>query len=144
MHRRGRPPQRKDDDSAISLAGARGGVGKVVFSFDDVVNSVDASVASGEAERLDLEHVVCVFDVLSGLPSVFGPFADPIAASRFASRFVSDVGCNYEWALRVRVVPLDRIPATTPSGRRSMKEQFRSARHLRGVRRVMRRSNRGM
>lgn len=115
-----------------------------MFTFDEILDSVDVSIASGEVERLDLQHVVCVFDVLTGLPSVFGPFTDPISASTFASRFVSDVGCDYEWALHVRVVPLDRISATTPGGRRSMKEQFRSARHLRRVRRVMRRSDRGM
>ncbi|MBI4933833.1 MAG: hypothetical protein HY828_08145 [Actinobacteria bacterium] len=115
-----------------------------MFTFDEILNSVDVSIASGEVERLDLEHVVCVFDVLTGLPSVFGPFGDPISASAFASRFVSDVGCDYEWALHVRVVPLDRISATTPGGLWSMKEQFRSVRHLRRGWRVMRRSDRGM
>lgn len=115
-----------------------------MFTFDEMLDSVDVSIASGEVERLDLEHVVCVFDVLAGLPSVFGPFADPISASMFASRFVSEVGYDYAWALHVRVVPLDRISATTPSGRQSMKEQFGSARHLRRERRAMRRSKRGM
>lgn len=111
-----------------------------MFSIDEIVDSVDASIASGEVDRLDLEHVVCVYDILTGLPSVFGPFTDPISASMFASRFVSDVGCDFEWALHVRVVPLDRISATRTRKRRSMKEQFRSARHLRGIRHVMRRS----
>lgn len=115
-----------------------------MFTFDEISNSPIASIASDEVERLELDHVVCVLDVLTGLPCVFGPFTDPISASTFASRFISDVGCDYEWALHVRVVPLDRISVTRPGGGRSLKEQFRLARHLGHARRFASRSRREM
>jgi len=112
-----------------------------MFTIDELTDLVDTAIAATESERLDLPHVVCVFDVLTGLPTVFGPFADPISASVYASRYVNDVGCDYAWALHVRVVPLDR-GATDPTVRtRRLTRHFRS---MRRVRRLMRRSKRGM
>ena len=144
LNRRGSPPRKHDVAAAISLAGSRSGEGSTVFTLDEMISSFDALIATSEVERLELEHVVCVFDVLAGLPTVFGPFEGPVAASTFASQFLTDVGCDYEWALRVRIVPLDRIAVEQAVRRRSLKEQFRSARHLREVRRSARRTKRGM
>ena len=115
-----------------------------MFTIDELTDLVDTAIAHSESERLDLPHVVCVFDVLTGLPTVFGPFADPISASVYACRYVSDVGCDYAMALHVRVVPLDR-GATEPSVRmRRPMELFRSMRLSSPVRRLMRHSRRGM
>jgi hypothetical protein len=115
-----------------------------MFTIEELTDLVDTALAQTECERLSLPHVVCVFDRLTGLPSVFGPFSDPISASVAAADYVRDVGCDYSGALDVRVVPLD--PGITERSRLMSRvmEHFHSVRHLRGVRRVRRRSKRGM
>ena len=41
-----------------------------MFTIDELTDLVDTAIAATESEPLDHRHVVCVFDVLTGLPSV--------------------------------------------------------------------------
>ena len=76
-----------------------------------VTESIDRAIAVAEATRLDLPRVVCVFDTVSGLPSAFGPFKSPLAASVFADQYLRDVECDQCTDLRALVIPLERGPA---------------------------------
>ena len=73
-----------------------------------ITESIDRVIAVAEATRLDLPHVVCVFDSITGLPSAFGPFESPVAASVFADQYLRDVGRDQCSELRAVVVPLDQ------------------------------------
>lgn len=75
--------------------------------FLSVPDLVDAIVAADEARRLSLPHVVHLVDRASGLPSVFGPFGDPLAASVFADRFVADLADEVPSGFVVTVAPLE-------------------------------------
>lgn len=69
-----------------------------------------------DADRLDLPHVVHVFDRLLAEHSVIGPFDDPVAACCYAERFRDEVlpaGADPE-LLEIAVVPLDAAPAVRP------------------------------
>lgn len=72
-----------------------------------VPDLVDAVVAADEARRLSMPHVVHLVDRASGLPSVFGPFGDPLAASVFADRFVADLADEVPSGFVVTVAPLE-------------------------------------
>ncbi len=73
-----------------------------------VTESIDRVIAAAEATRLDLPHVVCVFDGVTGSPSAFGPFEGPVAASVFADQYLRDVGRDQCAELRAVVIPLDQ------------------------------------
>lgn len=70
-------------------------------------------LVDGALDRLDLPHVVYVYDRLLGEHSVIGPFGDPVAACRYAERFRSEVllpDADQD-LLQIVVVPLDAAPA---------------------------------
>lgn len=72
--------------------------------------------ATSDADRLDLPHVVHVFDRLLHEHSVIGPFEDPVAACCYAERFREEVlpaGADPE-LLEIVVVPLDAAPTVGP------------------------------
>lgn len=73
-----------------------------------VIESIDRAIAVAEAARLDLPHVVYVFDRVTGLPSAFGPFECPVAASVFADQYLRDIECDQCSELRAVVIPLDQ------------------------------------
>lgn len=114
--------------AAPSPNSSRFGDGVDVSSYPNekirVAESIDRVIAEEESARIDLPHVVCVFDRDTGLPSAFGPFESPVAASVFADQYLRDVGCDQCSEVRAVVIPLD-------SGQRepSRQEHFRSARH---------------
>ncbi len=65
-------------------------------------------------ERLDLPHVVYVYDRLLDEHSVIGPFVDPLDACHYAERFRAEVlpsGADPD-VLQIVVVPLDAAPVT--------------------------------
>ncbi len=67
--------------------------------------------------RLDLPHVVHVYDRVLAEHSVIGPFDDPVLACCYADRFREEVlpaGADPE-VLEIVVVPLD--PAPRPPAR---------------------------
>lgn len=73
-----------------------------------IAESIDRAIAVAEVTRLNLPHVVCVFDTVTGLPSAFGPFESPLAASVFADQYLRDVECDRCTNLRAVVIPLER------------------------------------
>ncbi len=76
----------------------------------DVMGEVDDVVAADAAVTLEWPHVVSVFDRLLGLPTVLGPFPDPVSASVFAERYAYEVTGNGDReSLRVDVVPLEHV-----------------------------------
>ena len=91
---------------------------------NQVLDSIDRVIAASEATRLDLPHVVCVFDKDTGLPTAFGPFESPVAASVFADQYLLDIGCDQCPEVRAVVIPLDSVQQES-----SRQEHFRTARH---------------
>lgn len=82
----------------------------------DVMGEVDDVVAAESAETLAWPHVVSVFDRLLGLPTVLGPFPDPVSASVFAERYAYEVTGNSDReSLRVDVVPLEHVVMPPPA-----------------------------
>lgn len=55
--------------------------------------------------------MVHVYDRVLGVPSVVGPFPDPVTAAVFAERYVDEVSGNGDrpGMLRVDVIPLERV-----------------------------------
>lgn len=75
------------------------------------------ATAAEEAQRLDLEHVVHVYDPLLGLQTVFGPFPGPVEASLFAEQFVIEAACAPGAPqLGMTVIPLDPPDGQTRTG----------------------------
>ncbi len=72
-----------------------------------VADSIDRAIAATEATQLDLPHVVCVFDRVTGLLNAFGPFDGPVAASVFADQYMRDVGGDECSELSAVVIPLE-------------------------------------
>ncbi|MFZ1489026.1 MAG: hypothetical protein WAS51_03740 [Ilumatobacteraceae bacterium] len=70
---------------------------------------VDRAIAHEEVRALDLPHVVHVYDHQLRVPTVLGPFPDPVTASAFAERYLSEVtACGDDRAmLRADVIPLE-------------------------------------
>lgn len=76
----------------------------------DVMGGVDDVAVADEAETLEWPHVVLVFDRVLGLPTVLGPFPDPVSASVFAERYAYEVTGNSDrGSLRIDVVPLEHV-----------------------------------
>lgn len=89
---------------------------------DDLTGVFEAAIAADAVDRLDLPHVVYVFDRLLHEPTVIGPFADPISASRYAERYRGEVlppGTDPA-VLEICVIPMEPGPAVRgrTSGRR--------------------------
>lgn len=72
-------------------------------------------LADDVADRLDLPHVVHVYDRVLAEHSVIGPFPDPVAACCYAERFRGEVlpADADPDLLEIVVVPLDAAPLVT-------------------------------
>lgn len=68
---------------------------------------VDALVATAWAKRLALPHVVHLVERATGDASVFGPFADPLRASVFADRLLTDLTDAVPSEFIATVIPLE-------------------------------------
>ena len=104
------PPPRKLAASHQDLSRPNDGADMSAYPNERlrVTESIDRAIALSEATRLDLPHVVCVFDRVTGLPSAFGPFESPVAASVFADQYLRDIGCDQCSEVRAVVIPLDQ------------------------------------
>lgn len=80
---------------------------EVCPELTSIPDRVDALLASDAVRRLVMPHVVHLVDRSSGLASVHGPFADPVAASVFADRFVAELIDVLPSGFVVTVVPLE-------------------------------------
>ena len=74
-----------------------------------VLDMVDRAIAHEAVCALDLPHVVHIYDHLLGIPTVLGPFPDPVTASAFAERYLSEVTATGDdpTMLRADVLPLE-------------------------------------
>ena len=74
-----------------------------------VLDMVDRAIAHAAVGALDLPHVVHIYDHLLRIPTVLGPFPDPVTASAFADRYLNEVNaCGDDRAmLRADVIPLE-------------------------------------
>jgi hypothetical protein len=92
MGRAEKLPPRFRADGGLRVFPLSGGLSRTpTGAVASVSDRLDAVMAAAEAKRLAMPHVVHVLDRATGLASVFGPFDDPLAASVFADRFVSDL-----------------------------------------------------
>lgn len=108
LRRRGSPRKPAASRQAPSRPGERVDMTSYPNDRLRVTESIDRAIAVAEATQLDLPHVVCVFDRVTGLPSAFGPFQSPVAASVFADQYLRDVGRDQCSELRAVVIPLDQ------------------------------------
>ncbi len=68
------------------------------------------TTATDAASDLDLPHVVHVYDRVLGLPTVLGPFPDPVSAAAFAERYAREAcGSDDVASLRTDVIPLEPV-----------------------------------
>lgn len=71
---------------------------------------IGRTTATDAADDLDLPHVVHVYDRVLKLPTVLGPFPDPVSAAVFADRYAREAcGSDDVASLRVDVIPLEPV-----------------------------------
>ena len=71
---------------------------------------IGRTTARDAASDLDLPHVVHVYDRVLRLPTVLGPFPDPVSAAVFAERYAREVcGSDDLASLRTDVIPLEPV-----------------------------------
>lgn len=71
---------------------------------------IGRAAARDAASDLDLPHVVHVYDRVLRLPTVLGPFPDPVSAAVFAERYAREAcGSDDVASLRVEVIPLEPV-----------------------------------
>jgi hypothetical protein len=73
--------------------------------------TIDIDITRDAITRIDLPHVVYVYDEVLGLPTVVGPFQDPVSACAFAEEFRGQVcgGQTSEGSITLTVVALEGV-----------------------------------
>jgi len=71
---------------------------------------IGRTTATDAASDLDLPHVVYVYDRVLRLPTVLGPFPDPVSAAAFAELYAREAcGSDDVASLRMDVIPLEPV-----------------------------------